>query len=354
MENEIREFLNQTWAEHYRTSANQASFEAQVNAATATATSSAPYTLRVPERHFNQEFALNSSSSSSSTEPEHLISTALSKVTNSLSTYMSRASALPPCSQQDLQPQPDLVRKYAQYGLVHRDAEFGEQQKPEQQVSYPFGGGGCAAPPPDLIGIKEMKAKAAMASACQRPTGDHSRPHSRPIESPFPCSSPFGALSHGPPTSRYSGGASSSSSVAVVASSTSINPLGKPMIIGNSSSGGGFVSPAVDCERRASERSEVADSSTPPPSSTHCISSSSVAAAHTPPAAETDKKSANSIRGTSEQVPLAVTRDAIGQKKTSLSLHSARMHKQFHSVIQSSRFRADGIGSSTTSRRLIN
>lgn len=325
MDNEFREFLNQNWTNHnnnnnnYRTSVNPSTqYNTQLNVSIVPSSSSVSASSSVSPQQRNQSHEFPSILQTT-IETNQLITAALSKATNSLSIYMNRTSNLSSSSssstattstcnqQQDQQLTSDYERKYSLYsGIIQRDTEFITQQQKIalQTTNFPFIGQTCPPPPPNLIGIKEIKGKTSMTTICQRNTIDQSRAHSKPIDNQDSCTNPYGTLANryntGPTTSVIAAAAA----VSVAASSTSLCSFGKSLIIGNSSSGGGFVGPNINSDRinnasnnQTNERNEVVDSSTPPPSSNQCISSSSITVTQNKSTGEHDKKSANSIRG---------------------------------------------------------
>lgn len=317
MENEFRELLNQNWSETFKAGGASTEFAVQhqrpsvATAAAGTATASAAQQLNSHEAY---QAPCQPPTPAYPSESEQFINSVLSKVSNSISSYMSKvnnfvttANGGSAASSGEYTPSQEYLQKFNIYsGLVQQQQQ--QQQRNQEFIQdSAYSSLASSAACPNLIGIKDLKAKAVPS---QR----------QPIDTMISLvakSAPNQCTAYAPShQARFDGPTASSSSTPPSSSS----PLCKSaLLIGNGSSGGSIVDATASCQTEKKSNA-IIDSTTPPPAqppqslpaTMHCTSSSAIASTPRPNSinfaravstGELDKKMANSIRGTAHICP---------------------------------------------------
>lgn len=299
MENEFRELLNQTWT------------------ASSSSTSSAQQ-LNHEQYQPPCQGQPPSSAPSYPTESEQFINSVLSKVSNSISNYMSKVNNFVATTggggvagQNEYTPSQEYLQKFNIYsGLVQQQQQ---QRNQEYIAEAAFSNNGTNAGCPNLIGIKDIKMKNALAQPRQPNDAMMPLATKTPTNSGSQCTNvctTYQTPHHQQMQPHFDGPTTSASS----SSSSSLSLCKAALLIGNGSSGGSIVDSGhtgapLSCQNEKKSNEIIIDSTTPPPPSSlptmHCTSSStaprpphSINFARAVSTGELDKKMANSIRGT--------------------------------------------------------
>lgn len=321
MENEFRELLNQNWSETFKLGGNpefgvhpqQQPQPQQQRPSTSSAQDLNPEQYQPPCQQQTSPYPI---------ESEQFINSVLSKVSNSISNYMSKVNNFVTTAggggatgQNEYTPSQDYLQKFNIYsGLVQQQQQLQQQHRNQDYMQESaFSNAPIATPSsagcPNLIGIKDLKVKNALA---QRQPNDAMipLPSKAPSNTGNRCTnacSTYPTPHHQQTQSHFDGPTTSATS------SSTASICKSALLIGNGNSGGSIVDSCIggasgSCHIE-NKSNEIIDSTTPPPPTMHCTSSSASAVASSAPrpnainfaravsTGDLDKKMANSIRG---------------------------------------------------------